>query len=66
MHLRRAVRALIHVAHAKDSRVNALSVSAAQAEAQIQQLFTNKGAEWAQLRHAEAGCFIACIVPLSS
>jgi len=31
------------------------------AESQIQRLFTGAGAEWLQVRHAEAGCFIACI-----
>jgi uncharacterized protein DUF1203 len=30
-------------------------------EARIQHLFTAAGAEWLQLRHAEAGCFIATI-----
>jgi hypothetical protein len=48
------------------SRVSALSAGAEPAEAQIQQLFTTDGAEWLHLRHAEAGCFIACIAPLSS
>jgi hypothetical protein len=31
------------------------------AEARIQQLFTTTGVEWLQLRHAEAGCFIATV-----
>jgi len=44
------------------SRVNDFSACAAEsAEAQIQRLFTVSGAEWLQLRHADAGCFIACI-----
>ena len=44
------------------SRVVGLSASAAEpAETQIQRLFTTGGAEWLQLRHAEAGCFIARI-----
>lgn len=30
-------------------------------ETRIQHLFTAVGAEWLQLRHAEAGCFIATI-----
>lgn len=45
-------------------RVNGLSVNSEDsAETQIQRLFTGAGAEWLQLRHAEAGCFIACIDP---
>jgi hypothetical protein len=44
------------------SRVNDFSSSATEsAEAQIQRLFTGSGAEWLHLRHAQAGCFIACI-----
>jgi hypothetical protein len=44
------------------SRITGLSASVAEpAEAQIQRLFTAGGAEWLQVRHAEAGCFIACI-----
>lgn len=31
------------------------------AETRVQRLFTTSGAEWLQLRHAEAGCFIATI-----
>jgi hypothetical protein len=48
------------------SRVNGFSASSDPAEAQIQQPFTANGAEWLQLRHADAGCFIACVAPLSS
>ena len=49
-------------ARVRGSRVNDFSVCATEsAEAQIQRLFTVSGAEWLQLRHAEAGCFIACI-----
>ena len=45
-------------------RVHELSVDSGESpEAQIQRLFTGAGAEWLQLRHAVAGCFIACIDP---
>lgn len=45
---------------AAGSRVTGFSANAAEpAEAQIQRLFTADGAEWLQVRHAEAGCFIA-------
>jgi Protein of unknown function (DUF1203) len=44
------------------SRVNGLSANTGvPAETQIQRMFTSGGAEWLHLRHAEAGCFIACI-----
>ncbi len=44
------------------SRVNGLATNAGvPAETQIQRLFTSGGAEWLHLRHADAGCFIACI-----
>jgi len=44
------------------SRVNGFSASADESpETQIQRLFTASGAQWVQLRHAEAGCFIASI-----
>ena len=44
------------------SRVSDLSASVAEpAETQIQRLFTTAGAEWLQIRHAEAGCFIATV-----
>lgn len=44
------------------SRVADFSASVTEpAETQIQRLFTTAGAEWLQMRHAEAGCFIACI-----
>jgi hypothetical protein len=43
-------------------RVIDLSTSGGDAaESQIQRMFTGGGAEWLQLRHADAGCFIACI-----
>jgi hypothetical protein len=49
-------------ARAAGSRVTGFSANAKEPpEAQIQRLFTASGAEWLQLRHAEAGCFIACI-----
>ena len=49
-------------ARAAGSRVTGFSASAADSpESQIQRLFTTGGAEWMQMRHAEAGCFIACI-----
>jgi hypothetical protein len=49
-------------ARASGSRVTDFSASLTEsAEAQIQRLFTAKGAEWLHVRHAEAGCFIACI-----
>ena len=47
---------------AANSRVVDFSASDEETpEAQIQRLFTAGGAEWLQLRHAKAGCFIACI-----
>jgi hypothetical protein len=49
-------------ARAAGSRVHHLSVGDTQPpEAQIQRMFTTGGAEWLHLRHAEAGCFIACV-----
>jgi hypothetical protein len=49
-------------ARAARGRVNDLSTCGGDAaEAQIQRMFTGGGAEWLQLRHADAGCFIACI-----
>jgi hypothetical protein len=46
------------------SRVTGFSANNAEAaEAQIQRLFTADGAEWLQVRHAEAGCFIARVNP---
>jgi hypothetical protein len=47
------------------SRVSGFSAGTEPPEVQIQRLFTGNEAEWLQLRHAEAGCFIACIAPLS-
>jgi len=49
-------------ARAPGGRVTGFSAGAAEsAEAQIQRLFTTGGAEWLHIRHAQAGCFIACI-----
>lgn len=49
-------------ARVEGSRVTVLSAEQDEpAEARIQRLFTAGGAEWLQLRHAEAGCFIATI-----
>ena len=49
-------------ARAAGSRVTDFSTSAEESpETQIQRMFTAGGAEWLHLRHAEAGCFIACI-----
>jgi len=48
------------------NRVNDFSASEEQAEVQIQRLFNTSGAEWLQMRHAEAGCFIGCIEPRRS
>jgi hypothetical protein len=48
-------------ARASGSRVTGLSAHAnVSPEAQIQDLFAAQ-AEWLHLRHAEAGCFIACV-----
>lgn len=49
-------------ARASGSRVTGFSAEVDQpAESRIQRLFTTAGAEWLQLRHAEAGCFIATV-----
>jgi hypothetical protein len=49
-------------ARAACSRVSEVSANRDDSpELQIQRLFTGVAAEWLQLRHAEAGCFIACI-----
>jgi hypothetical protein len=49
-------------ARVADSRVTGFSANADEPpESQIQRLFTGGGAEWLQVRHAEAGCFIACV-----
>jgi hypothetical protein len=47
-------------ARASHSRVTALSARHEQsAEAQMAELFSRDDTEWLQVRHAEAGCFIA-------
>jgi hypothetical protein len=47
-------------ARAAGSRVTGLSArDDAPAEAQMHALFENHAAEWLQVRHAQAGCFIA-------
>ena len=49
-------------ARADGTRVTGFSADQDQpVEARIQHLFTATGAQWLQLRHAEAGCFIATI-----
>jgi hypothetical protein len=49
-------------ARASGSRITGFSADHDQPpEWRIQHLFTATGAEWLQLRHAEAGCFIATI-----
>jgi hypothetical protein len=49
-------------ARATGTRVLALAADQDQpVESRIQRLFTAEGAEWLQLRHAVAGCFIATI-----
>lgn len=49
-------------ARTSGSRVTAFSADVDQpVDARIQRLFTASGAEWLQLRHAEAGCFIATV-----
>ncbi len=49
-------------ARVRGTRVTAFAAEQDQAvESRIQRLFTAEGAEWLQLRHAVAGCFIATI-----
>jgi hypothetical protein len=49
-------------ARTSGSRVTGFSADLDQpVETRIQRLFTTTGAEWLQLRHAEAGCFIATV-----
>jgi hypothetical protein len=57
--------ALAFEARMAGSPVSGFSAGMEPPEVQIQRLFTGNEAEWLQLRHAEAGCFIACIAPLS-
>lgn len=49
-------------ARAAHSRVTALVAEADPAEEQILRLFQDR-AEWLHVRHAEAGCFIATVIP---
>lgn len=48
-------------ARTADGRVTAFCAERISAEARIQRLFTAADAQWLQLRHAEAGCFIAIV-----
>lgn len=48
-------------ARASGSRVLDFAACVGTLEQQIQRLFNTPGAEWLQLRHAVAGCFIATI-----
>ncbi len=59
-----ALRTLPLAFEARGSASRVLSLSArcdAKAEAQIEELFASPDTRWLQVRHAEAGCFIARI-----
>jgi hypothetical protein len=52
-------------ARTADSRVTAFCAARSAPETRIQRLFTAPDAQWLQLRHAEAGCFIAMVDPVA-